>query len=288
MSKITKLGLGIVCFEGSEFVKSIVAEIRSEVDYVLVCLQNKSYHGEPIDQFDIDEIEMCKKAGLVDEIIWFNPDLSYLNNENIDPKIPRLIETDKRNMMIERLAEVGCSHDIIIDSDEFYEYNEFKAAKEFFENNTIEISYCQYINFYRDTMHYMVWPVKGWVPFIANTRFKFVFEKGTFNLPSDPTRRYFIPEDDVCKDYFVYPWNELHMNHLSWIRLDITKKINAWSAKKYFDNVPGLKELILHRYYNYRDGLNARIMFNTPGYEVCVNKLDKPYFRLKYRLDEKI
>ena len=78
------------------------------------------------------------------------------------------------------------------------------------------------------------------------------------------------------------------MNHLSWIRLDITKKLDAWSAKRYFDNVPNFRERILNRYYNYKDGLNAIITFMVPNYEVCVNKLDRPYFRLKYRLDEKI
>lgn len=287
MSKITKLGLGIVCFEGSEFVKSITAELRNEVDYILVCLQKVSYHGEPIEQFDIDEIEMCKKAGLIDEIIWFNPDLSYLKQEKFDPKTPRLIETEKRNMMIQHLEDVGCSHDIIIDSDEFYDHDEFVRAKQFFNDNTIEVSYCQYINFYRDTMHYMVWTVKAFVPFIADIRFRFLYTDN-FMLPSDPTRRYNIPVDDKCKEFYVYPWNELHMNHLSWIRLDITKKLDAWSAKRYFDNIPNFRERILDRYYNYKDGLNAIIMFMVPNYEVCVNKLDKPYFRLKYRLDEKI
>ena len=107
MSKINKLGLGIVAFEGTELIKSITAEIRSEVDYIIVCLQKKSYHGQPIEQFDIDEIEMCKNAGLVDEIIWYDPDLSYLNTPNFDPKIPRLLETEKRNMMIQHLQDNG-------------------------------------------------------------------------------------------------------------------------------------------------------------------------------------
>ena len=289
MSKITKLGLGIVCFEGSELIKSITAEIRSEVDYIMVCLQQKSYHGQPIDQFDIDEIEMCKRAGLVDEIIYYEPDLSYLETPNFDPKIPRLLETEKRNMMIDHLESVGCSHDIIIDSDEFYEYNQFKKAKQCFNDDPdVHVSYCQYINFYRDTMHYMLWPWDSYVPFIADIKYRFVYERGTFNKPSDPTRRYFIPDDDECKHFNIFNWNTVHMNHLSWIRKDITKKLDAWSSKKFFDDVPNLRDKILDRYNNYRDGLNAIIMFNTPMYQVVVNRLDKMYFRLKYRLDEKI
>lgn len=289
MSKIDKLGLGIVCFEGSELIKSITKEIRNHVDYIVVCLQNKSYHGEPISQFDINEIEMCKNAGLVDDIIWYEPDLSYLNNESFDPKIPRLLETEKRNMMIQHLEDMGCSHDIIIDSDEFYIEHEFENAKKIFNDNPdMHVSYCQYINFYRDTRHYMMWPWESYVPFIADIKYRFVYEKGTFNKPSDPTRRYYIPDNDVCTVFHTYNWNILHMNHLSWIRLDISKKINAWSSKKYFDNIPNLKNLILERYYNYRDGQNAIIMFNVPKYEAAVIKLDRDYFKLPYRLDEKI
>ena len=289
MSKISKLGLGIVCFEGSELVKSITKEIREHVDYIVVCLQEKSYHGEPILQFDIDEINMCKSAGLVDEIIWYSPDLSYLNEESFSPDIPRILETEKRNMMIQHLEDVGCSHDIIIDSDEFYINHEFKRAKDIFNNNPdMHVSYCQYINFYRDCRHYMLWPWDSYVPFIADIKYRFVYKNGTFDKPSDPTRRYFIPPDDDCKAFHTYRWDVVHMNHLSWIRLDITKKINAWSSKKYFDNIPNLKERILERFYNYKDGQNAIIMFNVPNYEVCVNTLNKEYFRLPYTLEQKI
>lgn len=289
MSKISKLGLGIVCFEGSELIKSITKEIREHVDYIVVCLQNKSYHGEPINQFDIDEINMCKNAGLVDEIIWYEPDLSYLEQETFDPKIPRILETEKRNMMINHLESMGCSHDIIIDSDEFYDATEFKNAKDIFNSrDDMHVSYCQYINFYRDTRHYMLWPWESYVPFIADIRFRFVYEHGTFDKPSDPTRRYFIPEDDICKSFHTFNWNVIHMNHLSWIRLDITKKINSWSSKRYFDNIPNLKERILDRYYNYRDGQNAIIMFNVPGYSAKVNTLDRDYIKLPYTLDAKI
>ena len=49
MTKISKLGLGIVAFDGAEHLKNICSEIRNEVDYILVCLQNVSYFGEKID-----------------------------------------------------------------------------------------------------------------------------------------------------------------------------------------------------------------------------------------------
>lgn len=289
MSKITKLGLGMVAFEGCEHAKNILSEIREYVDYILVCLQKVSYHGEPIEQYDIDEILMCQKAGLVDEIIWYDPDLSYLKQENFDPKTPRLLETEKRNMMIDALEKAGCSHDIIIDSDEFYDATQFKIAKDAFnKSDEMCVTYCQYMNYYRDYEHVMLWPFPSYVPFIADIRFRYVYEKGTFDRPSDPTRRYFVPNDDKCKQFHIFNWNIVHMHHLSWIRKSIEKKLDAWSSKKYFDNVPGLKQACLDRYINYKDGMNAIILFNVPYYQVCVNKLPKKYIHPKYRLDEKI
>ena len=279
----------MVAFEGCEHAKNIFTELREHVDYILVCLQKVSYHGEPIDQYDIDEIMMCKDAGLVDEIIWYDPDLSYLQTPDFDPKTPRLLETEKRNMMIDALEKVGCSHDIIIDSDEFYDAKQFAAAKNIINNSEdMHVTYCQYMNYYRDYEHVMLWPFHAFVPFIADIRFRYVYERGTFDRPSDPTRRYFIPDDDVCKQFHVFNWQHLQMHHFSWIRKSIEKKLDAWSSKKYFDNVPGLRESSLERYINYRDGQNAIILFNVPEYQVCVNKLPKKYVHPKYRLDEKI
>lgn len=328
MSKITKLGLGIVCFDGSEHIKNICSEIRNDIDYILVCLQKISYHGEPIDEYDVKEVENLKNIGLIDEILWYEPDLSYksfnendfitfksnynnkikndsnieeslkkiiieredkLTNVDILNRMPRILETEKRNMMIDRLQEVGCSHDIIIDSDEFYDNAQLKKAKEVFNNDdNMEVTYCQYVNYYRDYRHYMLWPWDSYVPFIASIRFRFLYEYGSFNKASDPTRRYYIPYNDNCQKFHIFNWEVIHMHHLSWIRMEIEKKLESWSSKKYFENIVGLKNRILHRYYNYRDGENAVIMFNTPNYEVCVKKLPKQYIHPKYRLDEKV
>ena len=328
MSKISKLGLGIVCFDGSEHLKNICSEIRTEVDYILVCLQEVSYHGDIIDSYDVNEVQNLKNVGLIDEILWYNPDLSYkkyndndilnyknkhleniknnsnisddlkkiiiereekLSNNDIINRMPRILETEKRNLMIDRLQEIGCSHDIIIDSDEFYDYNQFKKAKEIYNNDDkMQIVYCQYINYYRDYKHYMLWPWDSYVPLIANIKYRFFFEFGTFNKPSDPTRRYLIPDNDDCHEYHTFNWNVIQMHHLSWIRKEIEKKMESWSSKKYFENIKGLKDKILDRYYNYRDGQNAIIMFNTPNYEVCVKKLPMQYIHPKYRLDEEV
>lgn len=287
MSKIKKLGLSIVCFDGSEHLKNIIYELRNLVDVIHVCMQEVSYHGDPLDDEDKQEVLYLKEIGYVDDILWFNPDLSYLKQKEFDASIPRRIECDKRNMMLDKLEEAGCSHSIIIDSDEFYDFYDFKRAKDFInENENIHITYCQYVNYYNDYDRILVYPFLSYVPFISEARFRFQFDSSDINLPSDPTRRYKIPETDENRQYNIFDWKTVHMHHLSWIRKDITKKLKNWSAKRYFENVAGLQERIINRYRNWKPGLNAYLMFNVPGNAVIVNKLDKKYIKPHYKIYE--
>ena len=146
MSKITKLGLGIIAFEGTEHLKNIIYEIRDYCDTIVICLQKTSYHGDPIKQEDIDDIELLKKCKLADNIIWFEPTNLYEN----EPKIgPRLVETDKRNFILDYLENnEHCSHALVIDSDEFYDREDFRRAKEFINSDdNIHVTYCHNINY---------------------------------------------------------------------------------------------------------------------------------------------
>lgn len=277
---ITKLGLGIVAFDDTLHLKNIIAEIRDSVDVVVVCLQKLSYHGDPIDTQVVDYIENLKGEGFVDDIIWFESINEYDKN---DPSTPRYIETDKRNFIIEHLESLGCSHDLIIDSDEFYDGEDFKTAKSIINGDeNLRVTYCQYSNYYRDYRHVMVWPFEAFVPFITEIKYRFDFHTASFNRPSDPTRRYHIPEEGGR--FVIFKYEIVKMHHLSWIRRDINDKIDNWSSKKYFDNIKGLKEMIIDRYNNYKDGENAIITFNVPNFEVVVNTLPDVYIHPKYNL----
>jgi len=275
-----KLGLGIVAFDDTLHLKNIITEIRDLCDVVTVCLQNVSYHGDPIDDKIIVEIEKLKEEKLVDKIIWFEASNEY---DASLPETPRAIETDKRNYILDSLQDDGCTYAIVIDSDEFYDHDDFKKAKDIvFNDPNVSISYCQYINYYRDYNHVMVWPFLCYVPFITDIKYRFDFKNGSFDKPSDPTRRYKIEDSGV--KFCIFNWDVVKMHHLSWIRKNAEDKVKNWSAKKYFDKIEGLYEDILDRYYNYKDGQNAIIMFNVPNYEVVVNRLPAQYIHPKYNL----
>lgn len=283
MSKISKLGMGIIAFEGIEHIKNITYEIRELVDTIVICLQKESYHGEPIHQEDVDLANQLLEYGYVDDIIWFKASDLHTEEGNAGP---RWIETDKRNFILDYLENTAkCSHSLVIDSDEFYDKEDFEYAKNLLDKDeSARVSYCQYINYYRDYSHVLVWPFLAYVPFITESSFRFHFENGTFTLPSDPTRRYVTDSSVTPK---VLAFDIIKMHHLSWIRIDIEKKLNNWSAKRYFQK-DELHNAILNRYYNYVDGQNAIITFNVPNYNVCVNRLPKQYIHPHFYLDEEI
>ena len=283
MSKISKLGMGIIAFEGIEHIKNITYEIRELVDTIVICLQKESYHGEPIHQEDVDLANQLLEYGYVDDIIWFKASDLHTEEGNAGP---RWIETDKRNFILDYLENTAkCSHSLVIDSDEFYDKEDFEYAKNLLDKDeSARVSYCQYINYYRDYSHVLVWPFLAYVPFITESSFRFHFENGTFTLPSDPTRRYVTDSSVTPK---VLAFDIIKMHHLSWIRIDIEKKLHNWSAKRYFQK-DELHNAILNRYYNYVDGQNAIITFNVPNYNVCVNRLPKQYIHPHFYLDEEI
>jgi hypothetical protein len=283
MNNIQKLGVGIIAFEGLEHIKNIIYEIRDLTDVIIICLQKLSYHGEPIDENDIKEAEELKDLGYVDEIVWFEPENIY---ENEGDSGPRYVETDKRNFILDYLEGIeNCSHSLVIDSDEFYDREDFKRAKEVIDNDPrLVVTYCQYINYYRDYKHTLVWPFLAYVPFISKSSYRFDFKHGSFDRPSDPTRRYVLNENE---QFIIFNFDIVKMHHLSFIRLDITKKLDSWSSKKYFAKVEGLREAIIDRYENYKEGQNAILMFNVPNYQVIVNKLNKQYIHPHFRIDKK-
>ena len=283
MSKITKLGYGIIVFDDVCHLRNMLTEVRPLCDEIVVCLQNESYYGIPINPKVIDHVKFLVEENLVDDVIWFTPENMHEDEGNHSP---RFVETDKRNFILDYLErEKGCSHSMVIDSDEFYDREDFARAKDIIDRtDKIKISYCQYINYYRDYRHLMVWPFLCYVPFITESHYRFNFKNGSFDKPSDPTRRYMITQEGEL--YSILSFGTVKMHHLSWIRQDIRSKIDNWSSRKYFDNAVGLRERILDRYNNYKEGQNAIIMFNTPNYEVVVNRLPKQYINPKYNLTE--
>ena len=280
--KDAKIGLGIIAFDDTCHLKSIVSELRDLCDEIVICLQKESWHGDPIEQEVVDYVDRLLQKKFIDDVIWFESENDY---DDKDPAKPRMIETDKRNFLLDFMQEKGCTHAHVIDSDEFYDHDDYKNTIDVILQNDIKVTYCQYINYYRDYCHVLVWPFLCYVPFISDIHYRFDFKNGSFDKPSDPTRRYKLQDGE---QYCILSFKLIKMHHLSWIRKNIEDKIKNWSAKRYFENIENLKEKVIDRYNNYKDGQNAIILFNTPEYNVVVNRLNDAYIKPKYSLLEDI
>ena len=257
---IRSLCMTINSFDSSELLEPLISEIRDQIDHVACIWQKKSYWQNPIDPGDLAELHRLKEIGLVDELIEFKPDFSaYSRNQ----------ECEKRNMGIDLMKERGFSHIINTDADELYDKDQFKYAKDKIIKEGWTITYCSYVNYYKDFEHYLVYPFRPFVPFIHSTYFKYTYESSAPG-PSDPTRRIFNP---MNLGTYMFEDNEIRMQHLAWIRRSIRKKLENWSAKNHFP-----KELIdkaVERWENWKEGEPAIMLFNVPGHTVDTRKLEQ-------------
>lgn len=291
---IKQLGLCIVAFEATEHLYNIISELRDSVDYVSIGLQRLSYHGDPISEIDYQEvIRLRDEDKIVDNVVFID-----LNSKDA----PRVQETEKRNILIQDAQDHGCSHCICIDSDEYYTRKGFERACAEIDEHDYPITYCQYVNYYHDYNHFLVYPFKDGmhVPFVTRVEYRHQFDCTDFLLPSDPTRRFVRPYNGVKSmqsasgkviqvknytvDYHVFPWNTVKMHHLSWLRADIRKKLNMWSSKTCFDNYNNLIDKAVVAFNNFDENAEhneALMLFNTPGNKVDVKKFPKQYIHPK-------
>lgn len=216
-----KTGIGIICYEGTEHLRTIIEEIRDEVDEVVLLWSDRSYTGQEADDIDKEEVNQILRNGLVDDIVSF-PSISYLP--------PREQETIRRNQGLSYFQSKGIDYALIMDSDEFYRKSEFHHAKELVRQWLPQASYCYYRNYYKFKDCELLddcFPTPRVVPFLCSTSQRFLFDI-PFPNPSDPTRR--MRTD--CN--FMFPKEVLTMQHWSWIRNDIRKKIMNWSSSDMF------------------------------------------------------
>jgi len=257
---IKKLALNINAFDASELIEGILIEIRDQIDIVNAIWQKKSYWGNPMADEDMEELLRLKRIGLVDELIEFQGNTTKYSREQ---------ECDKRNMGIDLMKQKGISHVISSDADEFYDAEQFKYGIDLINKKGYSITYCSYVNYYKDFNHYLVYPFRPFVPWIHSTFFKYTYQ-GPAPGPTDPTRRINNPSN---LGTYIFEDHELRMGHAAWIRRDIRKKLVNWSAKNHFK--PELIEDAVERWENWKEGENAIMLFNVPDHNVKVKKLDK-------------
>jgi hypothetical protein len=222
------IGIWNVWSDSSEHLEDSISIIRDELDFVVCVNQLISNWGE-VDNSSTIECQKLEDAGLVDSVINFNP-TSF--------KYPAKSELSKRRMGLEYAKEKGFDYFVMLDCDEFYDPEIFRKDFEKLKTSEFDGMYAK-IQTYFKTKELMFENYDNYfVPFIHR-----LSEKTNlgFHYPvrTDPTRGVNTKKVFECESV---------MQHLSWVRNDITKKINNSSAKK------NIKPSILQDYKNAKEG----------------------------------
>ena len=212
-AKDYRWGVSYSVFDGEELLEASIKSIRPEVDYVNVVYQNISWYGNKGAPRLREFLDRLKEKGLIDEIIFFAPDLKRSPGQN---------ERAKRQVGLQAVRQAGCTYYMPMDCDEFYFTDELSKAKEYIVENNITHSFCP-------QKHYGATPTllqlnihkfNCYVSFFSklNSRSRLTKNK---RIPchTDPSR--------TLNHHFKAKYYVLHnvcMHHMSNVRKDIAKK----------------------------------------------------------------
>ncbi len=229
-----KLGVCYNVFDGCEHLQESINGIREHVDFIGLVVQYISNHGTYISAFDNEDIKSV--LPLVDEVVLYNPDLSFIPHEN---------ELAKRNAGLQLAIEKGCTHFMTIDCDEIYIPSQFKAAKE--KAVYFDSTFCKMQTYYHDINHVIDPPEEYYVPFIYKIDNRKFNKFSKYPVVCDPTRKMEI------RDYYLFERSEIEMHHYSYIRRDMKRKLENSSAKRNFQQIDNC----INHYNNWVDGMDG-------------------------------
>jgi glycosyltransferase involved in cell wall biosynthesis len=222
------------------------------VDGIIVIASEKSNHGE------ISPIPY----EWIGKVILREP---FLHN-------PMYAETDKRNYGLSIARRAGYTHFVMMDADELYVPEEFKAAKKLFEDTELQGLVCR-SQVYFGSPKLTIGLDTTLVPFIHkitptlkhefNRNYPFAWEGKAIRI--DPTRSLNINSGvKMC---------DVTMHHYSWVRKDYEKKIRNSTARANLDRSTIREDLRLAKdgyfvkFYG-KSLVRAQVEFNIPEFNV--------------------
>ena len=230
-----------------------VRNIRPLVDAVIIVYSETSNFGE---------FEEFKFIGA--KCYRHEPDLNLPPAQN---------ERNKRNFAFKKAKELGFTHFLNLDADEFYEPAEFLKEKDRILKNDITGTVCRTKVYFKSptlttgydiTLVPFIHKITDGLKFEWNTKYPFAFEGPKREIRIDPTRQLNITSG--------VEMSEITMHHMSWIRSDIKKKIRNSSARQNIE-----KSTIVRDYRNAKEGYYCE--FYRTKLEACENLFNLPELR---------
>ena len=237
--KNPKLGISYSVWDGEELLEQSIKQIRPVADYINVVWQKLSWYGRPCNPGLEKLLLKLKDKGLIDELIFFEPDLSANPSYN---------EIDKRNVGLCAARRAGCTHFMTMDTDEFYDTEKFCAAYNDIVERNLTHTCCNIISYVTPTVRYRD-PESFFVSFInrIDHNEKFTFDAFRDYIPClvDPTRKIKLRK----KSRFCFLGNVV-MHHMKHVRRDINKKVENSTISQTTERAESFKKSVNSAIHN--------------------------------------
>lgn len=231
---IMRIGASYNFFDGEEILPYSVKSIRNSVSYIVVVYQEISNYGNNISKEAKKVLKNLLDKKMVDDVILYKPGNIGRGAVN---------ETRKRNIGLQLCRNNKCSHYLTIDADELYDEEEFNKAASIISSKGFYGSFCLFRDYFKYPTYQMIdnKPMTKQKNKSQRTSIPFLFKitndtkhfHGAYNhidwfkLLVDPTRM-IIPLEKNHIKYFSP--KELMMHHMSWVRKNITSKVENSSC----------------------------------------------------------
>lgn len=214
-----KIGASYNIFDGLELLRKSIESIRHSVDYVCVVYQRVSNFGVPAAVNISDLLHDFVNAGLVDQILEYQPSTAKMGHGN---------EMAKRQIGLDMCKNAGCTHFISMDCDEFYKREEFDAAAKLVADGGYDSSACMMQTYYKEPIFALDPPETYYVPFLYKIDGRSFVMSAKWPVVADPTRKL------EAKRFIALDRSLIEMHHYSYVRSDIRSKLRNSSASGNF------------------------------------------------------
>lgn len=216
-----KLALIYHVWDDYDLLEAATDNLGDYADGIIVVYSETSNYGE-FSPLQVDPVH---------DGVWFfkcEPDLNLPPHAN---------ERNKRNFGLDKARELGFTHFLNLDADEFYDPTEFLKEKERFLNTDLAGTVCKVKTYFKDpcltigydtTLVPFIHKITPDLKFQWNPKYPFAFEGPKREIRIDPTRQMNINTG--------VEWSEITMFHYSYVRSDLRKKIRNSTARQNIEN----------------------------------------------------
>lgn len=273
-----KLCAIIIHWDDWDLLGHSVGSINPLVDGFVIVASEKSNFGENGDSLPFSNDYSYKS--------WTGNKVNIYGLEPDPKNDARTNETAKRQYGLDKARELGYTHFIMMDADEFYDPQEFLKEKQRFEDHKLLGLVCRVKCYFRSatltigydtTLVPFIHKITPGLRFEFNRNYPFAWTlldgvpfTHSKKIRIDPTRSMNI--NDGVK------WSDITMHHFSWVRKDIRKKVRNSTARTNLE-----RSTIVNDYVNAKPGYFCQ--FYQKILEECPNIFGLPEI-IDYSLDD--